>query len=60
MIVILFVNSEEVEGILFFDEGEGSCRSFRMSIKLEKNMVDFEGEEFISDEELVRINGLYS
>lgn len=56
----MFVNSEEVEGILFLDEGEGSCRSFRMSIKLEKNMVDFEGEEFISDEELVRINGLYS
>lgn len=56
----MFVNSEEVEGILSPDEGEGSCRSSRMSTKSEKNMADFEGEEFISDEELARINGPYS
>eukprot|EP00105_Crassostrea_gigas_P037927 XP_019922075.1 PREDICTED: ubiquitin carboxyl-terminal hydrolase 34 isoform X3 [Crassostrea gigas] len=54
------VEGEEVEGILSPDEGEGSCRSSRMSTKSEKNMADFEGEEFISDEELARINGPYS
>lgn len=42
------------------DEGEGSCHSSRMSTKSEKNMADFEGEEFISDEELARINNPYN
>ncbi|XP_078316021.1 ubiquitin carboxyl-terminal hydrolase 34-like isoform X4 [Crassostrea virginica] len=52
--------SEDVEGIMSPDEGEGSCHSSRMSTKSEKNMADFEGEEFISDEELARINNPYN
>lgn len=33
-----------------------SCSSFQVSVKLEKNMVDFDGEEFGCEEELVQIN----
>jgi ubiquitin carboxyl-terminal hydrolase 34 len=51
---------EDVDDIMSPDDGEGSCHSSRMSTKSEKNMADFEGEDFISDEELARINGPYN
>ncbi|XP_076099132.1 ubiquitin carboxyl-terminal hydrolase 34-like isoform X2 [Mytilus galloprovincialis] len=44
------------EGTTSGEEVEGSCHSSRISNKSEKNMADFEGEDFISDEELAQIN----
>jgi len=38
------------------DDGEGSCHSSHISTKSEKNMADFDGEDFISDEELAQID----
>ncbi|XP_012941309.1 ubiquitin carboxyl-terminal hydrolase 34 [Aplysia californica] len=35
---------------------EGSCHSSGLSTKSEKNMADFDGEEGVSEEELVQIN----
>ena len=42
--------------ILSPDDDEGSCHSSRLSNKSEKNMADFDGEEGVSEEELVQIN----
>ena len=42
--------------ILSPDDDEGSCHSSRLSNKSEKNMADFDGEEGLSEEELVQIN----
>lgn len=44
------------EGTTSGEDHDGSCHSSRISNKSEKNMADFEGEEFISDEELAQIN----
>ncbi|KAK3093520.1 hypothetical protein FSP39_016701 [Pinctada imbricata] len=51
---------EYIEDIMSPDDGEGSNHSSRMSAKSEKNMADFEGEDFISDEELAQINGQFN
>ena len=37
---------------------DGSCNSSHISNKSEKNMADFEGEDELSDDELVHINTL--
>lgn len=47
---------EYIENIMSPDDGEGSCHSSHISTKSEKNMADFEGEDFISDEELAQID----
>ena len=57
-----FDRDEYVDDIMSPDDGEGSNHSSRISAKSDKNMADFEGEDFISDEELVQItsNGQFS
>ncbi|ESO90146.1 hypothetical protein LOTGIDRAFT_164457, partial [Lottia gigantea] len=48
------LHSDFSEGIMSPDEG--SCHSSRISTKSEKNMADFDGEEGLSEEELVQIS----